>query len=84
MRCYTKNTVYTNIQKNIVVPGCIDIYVENWTDQYGVYNDDGTLKIAAMIFWLPIQGYIWHYVTDVALLDYPYYKEILNNEYSQG
>ena len=73
---YTGNTVYLDVHKDAFVSD-VTIYVESWSDWSGVFNHHGVLKIAAMVVWPDFGGYIWHYVTDVAVSDYSLYQEVL-------
>ena len=69
----TDNTVFTDIHKEAALSG-VTIFIEEMNATSGVYNDNATLKFAAMI---PVAGYdvIWHYVTDVPKSDYDRYPE---------
>ena len=72
---YTGNTVYLDVQRDAVVSD-VTIYVASWSDQSGIFNNAGVLKMVAMIYW-PVYGHIWHYVTDVHASDYCLYQEAL-------
>ena len=72
---YTGNTVYLDVHKDAVV-SVVTIYLANWSDQSGIFNHAGVLKMVAMIYW-PEYGYIWHYVTDVEVSDYDLYREVV-------
>jgi hypothetical protein len=72
---YTGNTVYLNVHNDAAISD-VTFYVYSWSDQSGIFNDSGTLKVAAMIYW-PDYGHIWHYVTDVNVSDYCLYTEAL-------
>jgi hypothetical protein len=70
------NTVYLDVHRDAFVSD-VTIYVESWSDRSGVFNHDGVLKMAAMIYWPDYGGSIWHIVTDVAVSDYCLYQEVL-------
>ena len=73
---YTGNTVYLDVLRDAFVSD-VTIYVASWSDRSGVFNHNGVLKMAAMIYWPDFRGSIWHYVTDVAVSDYCLYQEVL-------
>jgi hypothetical protein len=73
---YTGNTVYLDVQRDAVMSD-VTIYIESWSDRSGVFNHNGVLKMAAMIYWPDYGGYIWHAVTDVQVSDYCLYQEVL-------
>jgi hypothetical protein len=60
---YTGNTVYVEVHSDAVIFD-VTISVAGWSDQSGIFNHDGVLKMVAMIYRSGY-GHIWHSVTDV-------------------